>query len=368
MFNETKSEIIGSSNLKIPACDFTYQMEWMGQPVNDIGYWNWSFFVLKGEDGKYHGFGDRVKETDMPMSTRNPKVRDILYGQMKVAEIAHYISDKPEGPYLFSNVSLPCTIGEISRAKIFPSIQRCDNKWYMMYTYLRGNENYSKGEDMRLCMAVADSLYGPWHDLGTVLEPSSDTANWTYGSKYGVKVGQMLPFRGKWYAYFKTWTKAGDFVGVAVADHPEGPWTITEKPAILKDGEHPKTYLEDLGVFQWKDKVYIMIMDWNPGYSEWNGGVAGISGAVVLFSSDDGLTFPWDHAKLLVDQAKYHCPEYDPVKAVNVWGSPNLFAFDTPRTLLIDGKPSYLYFSNGTNIYGKPASSVYCLKIPEWTI
>ncbi|HAX94958.1 MAG TPA: hypothetical protein DCY35_00310, partial [Prolixibacteraceae bacterium] len=192
--NEMNFKTMGSSNLKIPACDFTYQMEWKGQPVHDPGYWNWSFFVLKGEDGMYHGFGERVKEEDMPMSTRNPGFRDILYGHMKLAEIAHYTSEKPEGPYQFSDVSLPCSEGETSRVKIFPSVQRCGNKWYMMYTYQRGDETCSKGRDMRVCMAVADSLFGTWHDLGTVLEPSNDPDHWTYGSAYGVKVGQMLPF------------------------------------------------------------------------------------------------------------------------------------------------------------------------------
>lgn len=117
---------------------------------------------------------------------------------------------------------------------------------------------------MRACLAVADALRGPWRDLGVVIAPSGDPEHFSCGGHDSVGLAQMVPFRGKWYAYCLVRTpkdsrhrskfKGDGFVAVAVADRPEGPWRMADTPAILKGGRHIGTFIEDhseLKIPQW---------------------------------------------------------------------------------------------------------------------
>jgi len=298
-----------SKNVKIPVCDFTYQMERKGYTLKDSDYWNWSFHVVKGDDGKWHGFGERANETDIPFSG---KFHCIASAHGTLCEIAHYIADKPEGPYKFVGVALPRgKQSTFDQSRIYPCIQRDGKRWVMMYSGV-GSQHF-----MRSCMAVADSLNGPWRNLGVVIEPSADPKHGTYQSQIGNHVSQMLKFRDKWYAYFKAGKGLPgylDYVFVAVADHPEGPWKIEEKPAIQKNGGgHPDAYIEDQCVFVWNDRVYMFITDNG-------GGVSGVPGGILLFESQDGLTFPFEKVRLAVDRIPAYCPDFDAKRAKVVWG------------------------------------------------
>ncbi|MCX6925498.1 MAG: hypothetical protein NT154_20160 [Verrucomicrobia bacterium] len=111
---------------RIPACQFTYRMEWKGETIKDLGYWNWSFFAVAGDDGKYHGFGERAKESDLPFRTGACKVqnaaqrvRDIASAHTSFCEIGHYLADRPEGPYRFKEVALPRGGGRVTNAPGF---------------------------------------------------------------------------------------------------------------------------------------------------------------------------------------------------------------------------------------------------------
>ena len=58
-------------------------------------YWVWGSSVIKGGDGKYHMFADRW-------------AKDLGFGAWVTnSEVVHAVSEKPEGPYVFSDVALP---------------------------------------------------------------------------------------------------------------------------------------------------------------------------------------------------------------------------------------------------------------------
>ena len=77
-------------------------------------------------------------------------------------------------------------------------------------------------------LAVSDSLYGPWKKLGIVCEPpKNDPEHWTnnrQGINVGIHCAVPVKFKGKWYLYVKAGSLfQHDYLGVAVADKPEGP-------------------------------------------------------------------------------------------------------------------------------------------------
>lgn len=58
------------------------------------GYWIWGSSVIKGEDGKYHMFADMWPQS-------------LEFGNWVTnTEIAHAVSDTPEGPYVFSDIAI----------------------------------------------------------------------------------------------------------------------------------------------------------------------------------------------------------------------------------------------------------------------
>ena len=63
------------------------------------GYWVWCGSVIKGDDGKYHMFASRW-----------PKPPGFGPYWLTNSEIVHAISDKPAGPYKFSDVRSPSLI------------------------------------------------------------------------------------------------------------------------------------------------------------------------------------------------------------------------------------------------------------------
>ncbi len=364
------------SKAKVPAADFCYQMEWKGYLVNDPDYFYWSHFGLQGPDGKFHLFGERVASETIKKNKAH-----IAWGLCKCAELAHYTADHPEGPYRFVDVPLQRGIeGEFDVSMIYPTVHQDGKRWVMMYNGiqtigaghcdLHNVVSEGTGHLWRGGLAVADSLAGPWHKVGEVLSPSQDPHHFTYQA--AIHVPSMLPFRGKWYAYFHTgpgrsadyglpnWGADGtDCIGVAVADRSEGPWKMMEQPAFQqpnpgKKGGH--VTVEDVGAFVWNDRVYLLL-------SDYFGHVTGVVGGLALFVSEDGLSFPLEQARLAADLIPAYYKAYDP-RRVKIWLEPALpNRFETPRVMLRDGRPAYFLAGSGTNVDGGPTTSSYLLKI-----
>jgi hypothetical protein len=368
------------SRAKVPATDFCYQMEWKGYLVNDPDYFTWSHFGLQGPDGKFHLFGERV-----PSDAIRTNKAHIAWALCKIAEIVHYTADHPEGPYAFADVPLKRgTLDEFDASMIYPTVHRDGNRWVMMYNGIassgfapvsevpvekpytpEGDAHFWKGG-----LAVADSLDGPWRKVGVVLEPPDDPNHFAY--KAAIHVPSLIPFRGKWMAYFHTgpgkpdsyglpyWGPDGqDCIGVAVADCPEGPWRIMDQPAFQQPhpgekGRH--VTVEDVGVFVWNDRVHLLCTDFF-------GHVTGVVGGIALFTSDDGLSFPFEQARLAVDLIPAYYKAYDPNR-IKLWWEPTLpNRFEAPRVMMIDGRPAYFLAGSGTNVEGGSNTASYLMKI-----
>ena len=86
----------------------------------------------------------------------------------KSSEIAHYVSDKPEGPFVFSDVAIKGT-GEDTWDKYAPhnpEIKKVGDTYVLLYI---ANTNYKQPphpSNQSIGMARSKSPYGPWKKVG----------------------------------------------------------------------------------------------------------------------------------------------------------------------------------------------------------
>lgn len=132
------------------------------------GYWVWGSSVIKGNDGKYHMFVSRW-----------PDYLPFHPGWMVDSEIAHAVSDTPEGPYEFSDVALPARGAEYwdGRSTHNPRILKYNDTYVLIYMgSTHPYDNVSNPDTLtlqspyttlarankRIGMATSKSPYGPW--------------------------------------------------------------------------------------------------------------------------------------------------------------------------------------------------------------
>lgn len=357
------SSLLPRSAATVPPAEFCYRMTWKGFLVDAPDYFTWSHCGVQGPDGRVHLFGERIAG-----ATIRRHGAHIAWGHFTCAEIAHYVADDPEGPYRFVDVPLPRgAAGDFDPSMIYPTVHRDGDRWVMLYN---GIAAVGDGHLLRGGLAVAEALDGPWRKAGMVLEPSPDPGHFSYQA--AIHVPTLLPFRGRWFAYFHTgpgstagyglpdWGPDGsDCIGVAVADRPEGPWRILEEPAFRQPhpgqpGRH--VTVEDVGAFVRDDRVYLLC-------SDFFGHVTGVVGGLALFASDDGVSFPFADARLAADLIPAYCADCDPARATVWWepGRPN--RLEAPRVLTVDGRPAYLLAGSGTNVAGGPNTVSYLLQM-----
>lgn len=149
----------------------------------DPHYWSWCPSIVQDDGGRWHLFGSRW-----------PKGVPFHPGWLLCSEIFHAESDRPEGPYTFVGVALQARGADWwdGRSVHNPSVVRDGERWLMFYM-------------------------GTTHPFETP-EP-----------------GQALPIADPRVVVAR-WHKR---IGVAVADHPSGPWVRSDKPTLESQ---PGTY------------------------------------------------------------------------------------------------------------------------------
>lgn len=205
------------------------------------GYYNWGSSIIKERDGKYHLFYSRWKKEYG------------FHGWLTHSEIAHATSKSPSGPWKYKEtVLLGAGQGNWDAITAHnPKIKYFKGKYYLYYIATNmGGKDYTEEElvetaktgyshpnwkilrpNQRTGVAVSNSLNGPWSRMDKpLLEPSGPIITLTVNP--AIDKGKD----GKYYLIIK-----GDkpnekkFIrnqAVAVAEHPDGPFEIKEKPVI----------------------------------------------------------------------------------------------------------------------------------------
>lgn len=319
--------------------DFAESWEYIGIAVEESGYTIWGSSPIMDEKGRVHLF-----------VARWPAELKVDPGWRSHSEIAHYVGETPEGPFVFSDTALIGT-GKDTWDKFGvsnPAIHKIGEKYYLFYI---GNNNPKPPihpSNQCIGLAVSDGLFGPWKRIGNtglILKPPQNPDFWNYKPSNGVNNPAFLKHpNGGYFLYFKS--EKGK-MGVAIAENPEGPYVQLPFPVTQNNQT-----VEDGYAFVMKGKICLLTTD-NHGIIESGGG--------ILWTSDDGIKFD-EYEKGFHRINAY--TEVDMSKVAVHYGpkSRKYAKFERPQVLLIDGKPQYLYVPSGCNIYGGKSTVSYVLK------
>lgn len=176
------------------------------QVVVEPGYYVWGLSVVKWE-GKYHAYYSRWKK------------KYEHKGWMTHCEIAHGISDSPKGPFKFVNVVLEA---------------KKEGGWDVNNSH----NPYAVVVDGKVC------LYYIANDIRSI-----------YPFKEGVN---SYPDEA-WFDANRMAVRDSQCIGVAVADHPKGPFVRAENVVVKPDNKNFKKIAVNPAVI-YKDGAYKMIM------------------------------------------------------------------------------------------------------------
>jgi len=315
----------------------------------DPDYFQWGGSCILGEDGKYHLFYSRWKRD-------NPRG---MYGWLYESEIAHAVSQHPEGPYTYKDTVLKgfgspqpnrwdaCNAHN-PNITYMKDPKTGKNKYYLYYIATRDDNNMKTDWwdhiiNQRIGVAVSDSLNGPWtrHPQPVITPPTGPL------HYYLVNPGVCQLPNGKYLMVLKGRREGkgkqpvGPVLhGWALSDSPTGPFKA--KDTLL----FPASYsAEDPCV--WVQDGWIMA-----AVKDWHGQISGTRGISFVRGKMD---FKGDIA--------WQIPENASIAGREIrWSDgkkTHLNATERPFILLdASGKPSHLFmaasvtspFKNGSQI------------------
>lgn len=341
---------------KVSQKTFADQWEYVGIAMEEPGYTIWGASPILGDDGKTHLF-----------VARWPCELNVDPGWRTHSEIAHYVGDSPEGPFVFKDVAVNGAIDKkkggkapsnpsihkVKNKKSYaphnPTIQKVDGLYALFYIVNDGIEKHPSNQ--YICLSVSKSLDGPWEkvgDDGAVLRPPKNPDYWNFEASNGVNNPAFLQHPdGGYFLYFKS-EKAR--MGLAVAENLKGPYVQMPFPVTVNNRN-----IEDGYAFMYNGKFALLTTD-NEGMIKSGGG--------ILWTSDDGIHFD------TYEKGFHRINEYTDVdlKKVAVHYGPknrDYAKFERPQILLKDGNPWYLYVPSGTNISGGDCTVNYVLKFKK---
>ncbi len=330
------------SELKVPESSLAMALIWQGIAIEDPDFTIWGASPIVA-DGKYHLFAARWPEANVDPAWR------------RSSEIAHYVSDRPDGPFRFQNVVVRGT-GRTGEWDAFashnPEVRRFGNTFALCYIANSDFHQPPHPLNQQIGMAVSDSVNGPWKKVGQgglILGPSPDPNHFSHGKQ--VVNPALLKVGDRFHLYFKTTGKVRGttLYGLAIADQLTGPYRMLDEP-ITGDG----VFIEDASAFLWDGKVCLLTTDNH-------GRVTGLRGAGALWVSDDGIHFKPEWTQLGFELIPRYYAAYDPFAVKKIYGGDP--KFERPKVLCLNGRPEWFYAPSGWNVTGGQRTVSHVLKI-----
>ena len=319
------SAAVAQEDSKISWAD---RLEYVGVAVEEAGYHVWGSSPVMDSDGQTHLFVARWP------------VEEEFKAWLTHSEIARYVADQPEGPFVFQEVVVKGTGKKGSwdyQSPHNPSVQKVGERYVLTYIANAGGTKRECVASQRIGMMTSDSPKGPWKKVGSnglLLAPPTDPDVWSFQSSVGVNNPALLAHPdGRFFLYYKA-MKKDDIrrMGVAIADQVEGPYVFSPQPLTSN-----KTTIEDGYAYVENDKVYLLTTD-------------NRAGAGYLWASDDGLHF--SDPVLGFDKMNRYLSA-DLLKKAKVMRGKK---FERPQVLLQAGHPTHLYVASGANVNGGQGS------------
>jgi predicted GH43/DUF377 family glycosyl hydrolase len=298
------------------------------------GYWVWCGSVVKGEDGKYHMFASRWPNTT-PFSPY----------WLTNSEIVHAVSDKPAGPYKFSDVTLPPRgenywDGQMTHN---PAVRKYKGTYLLYYTGTtykgeRPGPNFLISETSdkkleahhqeRIGLATSKSPYGPWKRLD---KPIIDVRPNSWEQYLVSNAAPVVLKNGKVLLYYKGVEKLrANAIGLAIADKFDGEYKrVSSEPLNMGIGaEDPFIWIE-------RGKYKALMLDHDRKYSP--------DKEIFYATSDDGIKWQVPTPGIAVSKKV-------------LWADGKvrrMSSTERPHVLIEKGKPTYVFFATGETVDGK---------------
>ena len=315
----------------------------VGRILEMEGYHVWGTSPIRGEDGRVHLFFSRWSNEASH------------YGWVMCCEVAHAVSDSPEGPFEVRGTVLEGRGGDHwdSFSIHNPTVHKVGDKYVIFYMGSDGS-GLGKTRDELIALsktdreaywpyfhklvaskavgaAVADSLDGPWERLGEgpVVAPGAE-GEWD--DFVCSNPAYLNHPDGECWLYYKGWSKETAAVdngnrqyGLAVAPALDKPFIkIPGNPLIDLSHLGNNTQCEDAYIFMSEGQFHMVMRD----MGVFNHSVG------LHFTSPDGLV--WSKPQIAYREAPYYFDE--PLPGLDREGR-----FERPQILMKEGKPEYLY-------------------------
>ena len=278
----------GIKNAPAPIVDFSSLLDAVPRHAvfSQPGYYVWGASVVKGKDGLYHMFYSRWK-SELGFNA-----------WVTHSEIAHAVSDRPDGPFTFKDVALPPRGAKYwdGLTTHNPTVQQFDGRYYLYYMGNTGDGvpmsklNFTHRNNQRIGVAWAEHPDGPWHRMDKPLvdvseDEMADDALMTSNPS----VTKMQ--NGRYLIVYKAVAKHGElpFGGpvthqAAIADTPLGPVTKIRRRIFYKEGEHFPAEDPFVWYHPGSSLYYAIVKDMH-------GSFTGQGVSLAFFVSEDGLNW-----------------------------------------------------------------------------
>ncbi|MFY9151674.1 MAG: glycoside hydrolase family protein [Prolixibacteraceae bacterium] len=321
---------------------FAKRLKPLGRILELDGHYVWGCSPIVAPDGKIHVFFSRWD------------AKNGMAGWINSSEIAHAVTDRPEGPYSeIETILAPRGEGFWDATTCHnPHIQFVDGKYCLFYM---GNST-GKTNTKRIGMAFSDSLNGPWERPEKPLLEAGETGAW---DDHCTSNPSFLKHpNGQYWLYYKSWNteeydhpvnpaiRGNRKYGLAISEKLQGPYVkYSGNPIIDYSKLGNNRQLEDGNVYLEDGRYFMLARDMGRFDHE----------VGIILESDDGIQ--WSEPKISYFGFSHYLKQPPAPSNLKKYGR-----FERPQVLMQTGKPTHLFVTTQGGRYITSSPFVFEIK------
>ena len=318
---------------------FAKRLKPVGRALEEQDYYVWCNSPIQAPDGKIHVFYSRWP------------AKKGMGGWITSSEIAHAVSDHPEGPFRHVETILaPRGPGFWDATTCHnPHIRFVDGKYCLFYM---GNSN-GKTNTKRIGLATAESLDGPWNRPEKPLLEAGNEGAWD--DHCTTNPSFIKHPNGQYWLYYKSWNsneyynskdpviRGNRKYGLAISDKLEGPYVrYSGNPVIDFSSRGGNKQFED--AFIWHDKRKFRLIARDMGVFSQEVG--------LYMDSRDGIH--WSEPEIAFKPLREYVTQPPPPPNLKRYGR-----LERPQILFLKGKPAFLFGASQGGKYMTSSSFIF---------
>jgi len=252
------------------------------------------------------------------------------------SEIAVAVSDTPDGPYRLVDTVFPRAAQRWDDVTHNPAVVEIGGRYVLYYMGTHGPPLpegsvpadatwWAYRDNQRIGVAVADHPAGPWTRFDAALLDAGEEGAWDAVLTNNPTATVLAD--GRVLMMYKGVSRgpSGDVVsaGVAIADGPLGPFVRQQAPAVSGTAVGEDWAVEDPFIWRDGDRLLAVMKDFSGAFAR------GGPRSLALLESRDGLSWQPCPLPLALPQRLRHAER----------GIIEPFRLERPQLLLVDGRP-----------------------------